>query len=417
VVGASVIFPGTGFLEVGLAAAREWLKTDIVVLAEFEIFAPLDLTNGETRELMTRISPGSSTGEIFSRTRLSSAGWVQHCRFKIHNGNPGHVPKPPARPKNGATVFSHDQLYGIAHGSGLHYGPAFSLVQSATVQGHGRFVSVELARKTEETPFLLDPMRIDASAHGFFTMFPELRAVERGVTYIPVRLEETTLLRAKVVPERAFIEVISKNERSIVANSFIYGANDELIAVMRGVRCQAISTRRMSSVDSVAFVEVPRDIDGTILAHTGVAATAWDIAAAAATLNLERPGTTSPTESEMLLEGWATATAYELASALAEDETIDIENLVNAGQLPEHLRPWLANILVNLEAAALARKEGASWTLISDPSLPSSTSVVKALGTEQQSHAAELLLAAALSGFARRVAEDRNAIAKADTLI
>jgi acyl transferase domain-containing protein len=188
VVGASVIFPGTGFLEVGLAAAREWLKTDIVVLAEFEIFAPLDLTNGETRELMTRISPGSSTGEIFSRTRLSSAGWVQHCRFKIHNGNPGHVPKPPARPKNGATVFSHDQLYGIAHGSGLHYGPAFSLVQSATVQGHGWFVSVELARKTEETPFLLDPMRIDASAHGFFTMFPELRAVERGVTYIPVRL-------------------------------------------------------------------------------------------------------------------------------------------------------------------------------------------------------------------------------------
>ena len=254
VVGTSVIFPGTGFLEVGLAAAREWLKSDSVVLTEFEIFAPLDLTNGETRELMTRLSPGSSTGEIFSRSRLSSAGWMQHCRFKIHNGNPGHIPKAPTQPKGGE-VLDHAKLYDIAHGSGLHYGPAFALVESATVYDGGRLVGVQLTRKSTETPFLLDPMRIDATAHGFFTMFPELRAIERGVTYIPVRLEETTLLKANAVPERALIEIISKNERSIVANSYIFNGKDELIAVLRGVRCQAISTRRASSVEAVSFVE------------------------------------------------------------------------------------------------------------------------------------------------------------------
>ncbi len=409
VVGTSVIFPGTGFLEVGLAAAREWLKSDSVVLTEFEIFAPLDLTNGETRELMTRVSAGSSTGEIFSRSRLSSAGWMQHCRFKIHNGNPGHIPKAPTQPKGGE-VLDHAKLYGIAHGSGLHYGPAFALVETATVYDGGKFIGVQLARKSTETPFLLDPMRIDATAHGFFTMFPELRAIERGVTYIPVRLEETTLLKPNAVPERALIEIISKNERSIVANSYIFNGKDELIAVLRGVRCQAISTRRASSVEAVSFVELSREIDGTILGQTGIVGKASDIAAAAASLGMSQNGET-PTESEMLIEGWATAAAYEIASALADDDTIDVEGLVGAGTLPEALRPWLNNILLNLEAAALAKRAGAAWTLIDDPSLPSSASVVRALATEQQSRAGELLLAAALSGFAGKLAKNRALIA------
>ncbi len=211
---------------------------------------------------------------------------MQHCRFKIHNGNPGHVPKAPAQPKGGE-VLDHAKLYDIAHGSGLHYGPAFALVESATVHDGGKLISVQLAPKSGDTPFLLDPMRIDACAHGFFTMFPELRAVERGVTYIPVRLEETTLLKPNAVPERALIEIISKNERSIVGNSYIFNGKDELIAVLRGVRCQAISTRRASSVEAVSFVELSREIDGTILGQTGVAGKASDIAAAAASLGTE----------------------------------------------------------------------------------------------------------------------------------
>ena len=113
----------------------------------------------------------------------------------------------------------------------------------------------------------------------------------------------------------------------------------------------------------------------------------------------------------MLIEGWATAAAYEIASALADDDTIDVEGLVGAGVLPEALRPWLNNILLNLEAAALAKRAGAAWTLIDDPSLPSSASVVRALATEQQSRAGELLLAAALSGFAGKLAKNRALIA------
>ena len=63
------------------------MQTENVVIAHFEILKPLDLTNGETREVMTRVSPGSNTIEIFSRPRLSNVAWLLHCRGKIVHGN------------------------------------------------------------------------------------------------------------------------------------------------------------------------------------------------------------------------------------------------------------------------------------------------------------------------------------------
>ena len=52
----------------------------------------------------------------------------------------------------------------------------------------------------------------------------------------------------------------------------------------------------------------------------------------------------------------------------------------------------------------LVMRDKIGWALCDDPLLPSSASVVKALATEHQSHAAETLLAAAISGLAKKIA-------------
>src|SRR5690606_642029 len=56
-----VLLPGTGYLDTALSVARTWLKSDQVSRATFENLKALDLTNGQTSELMTRVSPGSGT--------------------------------------------------------------------------------------------------------------------------------------------------------------------------------------------------------------------------------------------------------------------------------------------------------------------------------------------------------------------
>src|SRR5262249_43809435 len=193
------------------------------------------------------------------------------------------------------------------------------------------------------------------------------------------------------VPARAFIELLKKSEQAIVANYYVYGADGEIIAMLRGVRCQAVPIRRTGSIEAIALVERPQLIDGTIAGNTGVPATARDIVRQAEPLL--RPGEwASANEGSMLLEGWATSAAYEIVSGLADDGAIDVDMLIATGRLPEEMRSWFVRILVNLEGAGLAKQDNGLWTLTRDSGMPDSASMVKALATEHPMLAAELLL-------------------------
>lgn len=409
-LGDRTIFPGTGFLEIALVVARRWMETENVTLAGFEILNPLDLTNDETREILTRVSPASRTLEILSRPRRSELHWSLHCRCKMQVANAASA-RCSLVPAEGGTVIQRSSLYALAHASGLHYGPAFRLVQQVVVH-EGGLISVELMPPQRETSFTLDPMRLDSVAHGFFPLFPELRAVERGVTYIPVRMEEVSLIRPHVPPQRALIQVKSQSDRSITGDCYVFDKDDQVVAVLRGVRCQSIPMRRTGEVDTVAFVELPCFVDGTILGETGVGVDVDQIVAHARSLTLLAESPRSVSESEMLIDGWAFAAAYEIASSLTSDGSIDVEALIEGDRLPEVLRPWLLNILASLGAANLAARGSQSWTLLHDPSLPNAASVVGALAHEQPHRAGEVLMAAAVGKVAQQLAGDATHAAR-----
>ncbi len=414
-LGEQVIFPGAGIFEIGLAAAQKWLNTQQVTIADCEILKPLDLTNAETREVMTRVSAGSSTVEIHSRPRLSQVPWILHSRAKILHTNSadaaGAMPIPNAgRPMEG------EALYRLARATGLNYGPTFSLVRQARIHNDD-LISVELAPQTQPTPYLLDPMRLDACLHSMITLFPELRAEERGVTFVPVRVDEATLFRPHAVPGRALMEVLRRSERSVLANFYIYDVEGSVIAILRRARCQAIPLKRMRSLERVALIERLLPIDGAVLEQTGVAATAASIVERVRSLGLAADETKTSEQVPLLLEGLATAVAHEIAAGLADKEgNIEVAGLVEAGKLPMDLSPWLINILMSLEAAELAtHNHPGSWKIALDPGLPSSASVVKAIAQEHPERAAELLIAGALADLAQGVTSTR-AITNAEIL-
>jgi phthiocerol/phenolphthiocerol synthesis type-I polyketide synthase C len=400
-LGDQVIFPGTGFVEIALAVAKEWLQTDTVVLNEFEIMNPLDLSGGETREIMTRVSPGSGTLEIFSRPRLSQASWLMHCRTKIQTGNSANSVQLPNFQPDADSIFG-TELYELASASGLNYGPAFRLVERANICKGGE-IEVELAKSSDEKSFLLDPMRVDASAHGFFTVFPEVCAIDRGVTYIPVRLQQVALYHPYLQPVRALIKIFRKSARFIVGDCYVLAEDGAVIAVLRGVRSQAISMRRTTSIASTGIIESLSEVDGRVLGQTGVGTRAKDLVAFARTQGFFSNTEIFHCEAEMLLEGWALSAATEIALRFARNRVVDIEELVIEGRLPERLRAWATNVLYRLEAAGLANRQGEKWEITSNDSLPRSGDVIKALLVEHPSRSAEALLASAIDAMIGKI--------------
>ena len=401
-VGNSVIFPGTGFVEIALAVARSWLQTDSARIADCEILRPLDLTNGETREIMSRVSANSSTLEIFSRPRLSESGWLLHCRCKILHGDTPVVA--PCVPEQGARRrFDSEALYRVAEASGLHYGPAFRLVDKAVLIDD-TFIKVDLTNTSAIDDFVLDPIRLDACCHGLLTVFAQLHAPERGVSYIPVRVDEAALFIAGGKPQSVLIELLNKNDRSIRGNYYFFGPDRELLAVLRGVRCQAVQVRHDNALDTNAFVELPEPIVGAILGTSGLAAPAEAIMQRARHHGLLSDGTASHDEAELLIEGAATAAAYCIAAGLADHDWIDIDALIGGGQLPAELGPWLEHLLASLTVAGLTAQQSGRWQIIDDPQMPSVAPVIRELSAKHPDRAAEIFILGAIAGIAEQIA-------------
>jgi phthiocerol/phenolphthiocerol synthesis type-I polyketide synthase C len=393
-----VILPGTGFIEIALSVASQWLGSDNVTLTDFETLATLDLTGGESREVMTRISSGSRTFEILSRPRLVQAGWILHARGKIVPAAQGAL-EPPTLPAGGQSV-SRETLYQIADAAGLHYGPAFAQIAGLTRHVNG-LIGVELSPPAAATSFLLDPVRLDCCSQGLILLFEELRAAARGVAYIPVRLDEVTLHAAGRIPQRSVIEVVSQNERSILANLYILASDDSLIATLRGVRCQAVPVRRSIAFESVTLAERTEPIDGSILDCSGMP-TSIDVVLARA-LGFTAATTGSDADSTPLLDGWATMVAYEVASAFADRNVVNPDLLVETNRISSDLRGWLIMLLTRLSAAELASRQDAEWSIIEDPLLPNSASVIKELAARHPELAGNLLIAAEITGLVKRL--------------
>jgi acyl transferase domain-containing protein/NADPH:quinone reductase-like Zn-dependent oxidoreductase/NADP-dependent 3-hydroxy acid dehydrogenase YdfG/acyl carrier protein len=401
-LGYSVIFPGTGFVEIALAVARAWLRTDGARIADCEILRPLDLTNAETREIMSRVSSNSSTLEIFSRPRLSESSWLLHCRCKILHSHT-HVVTPRV-PEHGAQRrFDSEQLYRIAEASGLHYGPAFRLVDSAVLIDD-TFITVELTNGSGANDFVLDPIRLDACCHGLLTVFGQLHAPDRGVSYIPVRVDEAALFIAGGKPQSVLIEVLNKNDRSIFGNYYFFGPERELLAVLRGVRCQGVQVRRDNAIDTTAFVELPEPIVGAILGASSPAATADAIMQRAQAHSLLSERIAPVDEAELLIEGAATAAAYAIAAGLADCDWIDIEALVGGGRLKAELGPWLERLLASLAAAGLAKQQNGRWQIIDDSLMPGVAPVIRELSAKHSGRAAEIFILAAIDEIVDQIA-------------
>jgi phthiocerol/phenolphthiocerol synthesis type-I polyketide synthase C len=403
-VGDQVILPGTAFIEIAFSVARQWLKARAVTIADFEILKPLDLTSGESREVMTRVSPGSNTLEILSRPRLSRGGWTLNCRGKMLHG---HAPAEcVAFAAAGARRLAGNcDLYALAGASGLHYGPAFRLIREISADQRGT-IHVDLEPAISSSPYLLDPARLDCCVQGMITVFDELRAPERGVAYIPVRLDEATLVMPGDLPHSANLRLRRKSERSLLVDCDIMDAGGALIAAFRGVRCQAVPVRRQYSLESTATVEILQPADGSLLGRSGLDATAAEVLADAEELGLLAPAAADA--GMQLLEGWATAAAYEIARGLSKRGRLDPLALVDAEAVPRTLQPWLMSLLRNLEAAGLAREADGRWSLARNPELPPSSKIIAAIAGEYPMRAPELLAASELTRLADQVAETKR---------
>ncbi|MGW4690685.1 SDR family NAD(P)-dependent oxidoreductase, partial [Streptomyces sp. NPDC004244] len=169
VVHGAVIVPGTGLLDLALAAAH---RTGAAGVGELTLLEPLVLDAAVRLQVVIGTSQDGTarTIEIYSRPEDSVDGqWRQHATGEVlEHGTPAHDTGQELRhwPVPGAQSFPLDGYYDSFRDLGLSYGPAFQGLAELWCQGDTAYALVRLPDELRPDDYGVHPALLDAALHG-----------------------------------------------------------------------------------------------------------------------------------------------------------------------------------------------------------------------------------------------------------
>ncbi|GAA2354465.1 hypothetical protein GCM10009854_35660 [Saccharopolyspora halophila] len=167
VVGGSVLFPGTGFLDFAIRAG-DMVGCDRV--DGLSIVVPLVLAEREAVDVQVRVTAPDEADRralsIHSR-RADAEEWTKHAAGTLvagaHTAEFDATEWPPA----GAEELDLADFYATLADGGLSYGPVFRGLKSAWRSGPDVFVEVALPESVEDaSSFGVHPALLDSALHG-----------------------------------------------------------------------------------------------------------------------------------------------------------------------------------------------------------------------------------------------------------
>ncbi|WP_443098484.1 type I polyketide synthase [Streptomyces tubercidicus] len=220
-VTGTILFPGTGFLELAVRAADE-VGCDRI--DEFTIAAPLVLPERGAVQLQLAVEPPDESGRrtlnLYSRPEdeFAEQPWVLNASGVVSTGAAADQGEPydfTVWPPRDAETTSVDDFYGRFAEAGFAYGPVFRGLKSVWQRGDEIFAEVGLPEEHEGSAgaFGLHPALLDSALHAM--MFVSMEDVGRGRlpfswNGVSLRAAGATALRVRLVqsgPEAVSLEL------------------------------------------------------------------------------------------------------------------------------------------------------------------------------------------------------------------
>ncbi|WP_329008155.1 type I polyketide synthase [Micromonospora rifamycinica] len=206
-VGGTVVFPGTGLVELAIHAGDQ---VGTGVLDELTLHAPLVVPDGGSVEVQVAVEPPDPTGrravQVHSRERDDSP-WTRHATGVLVAGDTPGVALT-AWPPADAEPVPLTGLYDDLATGGLVYGPAFQGLRRAWRAGDELFAEVDLPDGTEHDGYGLHPALFDAGLHALTRADGDThRGLPFAWTGVTLHATGATSLRVRLTPAGAGVRI------------------------------------------------------------------------------------------------------------------------------------------------------------------------------------------------------------------
>ncbi len=258
VVGESTLFPGSGYVELALAAAKGWNPEEpLVNIEELEIQSPLLLSEEHSKEIHLHIDQDDGGFQILGREYAGKESWTQHAKGRIlaepHKGSAtAKAPPIPTRDPDFDTE-AHNRL---TRDAGLTYGPAFQGVDRGWIEGNSVLAILRTPDPigSEMEQMHLHPALLDSTIQLIFQILKDDPDIEQGTVFVPVKFGRINFHNGLGRPHLASARLIRRAPHSLTADFTIFGQTGAAIAVIQETRFRAVRLNTGSS-DSLSFLD------------------------------------------------------------------------------------------------------------------------------------------------------------------
>ena len=396
-VGGSVVLPGAAYVEMALAAAREWFGGETQELEELDIVAPVVFDGEHGRSIRFDLNPRDGGFQIRSRQRLSDDEWALNASGRLLGAVSGYVESESQELAEAGETVDHETHYRLAQVLGLDYGQAFKGMAEAHLAGsalEGSFESlVELGLADE--PWLLHPAIVDVCFQSLLDFFRSEIESGAGLPLLPVKVGRLRLLRSATVA-RFRTRILRRSLRSVLAEFELLTVDGKKVAILEACRFRAASLCKDKQAEPACWEIVPVVRPGSVSCAISELPALPTLARQIKAFFLDQESELKRnayfSEAQPLFDALVSAFAYEAMQSLLEVHAeaaqgwLD-ENLAN-NEAHRVVLLWVRDLLV--EQSCLVRAEN-GWKL-SDCDMPLAAEIWRTLLVEYPESMSELIL-------------------------
>jgi acyl transferase domain-containing protein/SAM-dependent methyltransferase len=247
-VQGAAVFPGAGFIEMGLAAGREIWPDAPYVIDRIEFHSALVLEGPDYPELHFQFHPGNGTFEIHSVRRPinTQISWNCHATGRLKRIE---APRPLGSEAIAAvqsrckTVVSGEEFYEAFRTAGLSYDDCFRGVTQIFCGKHEALGRVETPTVLLDTlaSYQLHPAVLDACVQVTRAALYVETEFDPSVLYLPVKVGRVQVYKGASLTLWSHCRILEHTIASAESNISIYDEGGDLVAEITGFRVQAFA--------------------------------------------------------------------------------------------------------------------------------------------------------------------------------
>ncbi len=257
VVDGGAVMPAAAFVEMALAASKEWFADDENQeqqweIENLEIRAPIVLDHGKT--LRFKLFPKDGSFTISSRDRLSDSQWSENVVGRLLGKTNKKRPENYAVTSyiaNTAHTLSSQGHYRLTESVGLSYGPTFQGVEEVWVSSLSALAKIKTGSQLniDNTSYLLHPALLDAGFQVLVDIFSSKIESGNQAALIPVQIGKLYYYASSIEAlSYLSVNITKQSPQSVVADYLLMDSEGRVLVELKGCRFRGVQLMRSAAL-------------------------------------------------------------------------------------------------------------------------------------------------------------------------